>query len=191
MKKLLQLLVLAMSIFTLTTPSFSQNDDPPSYEAGDDVPCLNNGEAVEVKFHRPAIDADGMPVTASWKMGTGVPQAWEKDSWTDNDKMGRVSFDPETEIATVPLRNDNGSIEGPNGVDVEYGDGCVEVYVVWYYRYTFTRTTTVTNSQSISAGGDSGGTTSTNTNSTSIQVTVHATSWVRPEYDEPTIVCPC
>lgn len=146
-------------------------------------PCVPEGDSVELEFPRPGLDSPGVPVNALWKNGDGSPEAWEKDGVSGNDDMGDATYGAASGSGTVTLTNDNGSIEGPNGVDVEFLDGCVEVYMVWYYRYSAVTTVCIKASVEIGGAGVAG--------SECIEMPVHREGWIRPEYREPVVVCPC
>lgn len=100
-----------------------------------DEPCVPDGGTINVVAPTPSLTAPGMPVGASW---TGAEGA-EQDVGPD-DSMGDATIGADG-VTSIQITNNGGSLEGPNGEDVERGDGCIEFYFLWHYTYPCTSST--------------------------------------------------
>lgn len=143
--------------------------------------CVLEGDSTTLTFERPSLVEDGMPVNAEFT--DTAPSVIEDDVFRD-DPMGDGTPTMDGDAATVTLTNDNGSIEGPNGDDVEPFDTCVEVTMSWEYHYT------VSVSRCVSVGRSAQSTSGSSSSGEQIceSKVVHRFRRVRAPVQE---VCPC
>ncbi|MBM3978233.1 MAG: hypothetical protein FJ299_14760 [Planctomycetes bacterium] len=155
----------------------------PAHAARASEPCIPLGGTSDVEFDRPDIDADNMPADAEWKDGDGNPQAFDADTWSPDDPMGKGMSSDGGETVEVPVTNNGGHLFGPaNHSPIEGGleGDCIEVYVRWSFRFKVQVSVTTGVKYEVDGVGGSGSVTQT--------VTIWQTGHV---YDGPKEVCPC
>lgn len=132
--------ILALTLFALPLAFAGESSDP----------CVPDGATKDVTFDLPDAGdlgthgpdgqhgpSNGGPAFEWLGNHDGKPaKALESDPISSDDPMGNGLVDPENQTVSVPVKNDDGDLSGPNG-DVQNGVGegdCIEVYMTVTYR---------------------------------------------------------